>query len=553
MANDIFLPKKVAVHDPKSPGGEDFWNDFWSEFSDKESYGSKINKLKDDINRILTIPKDQTKENENKNIRVKLELHKKAIAKSNKPSQIWDNSHIEIIESSDDFTFTLSGKYEDFKKLQSLIGNADFDKAKIGLGIPRNLKNIYREAYAVQSLEPKEKELKSRLSRDLLADIENADDDKEYDLIIDLYSDEKRSSYDLHYNQLEKSVNAINKVDLETVVTNLLYCAKASKLQIINLLTDPDFNFISKIKKQPKYEAERCLPNITVTQIVLEKEETDQIVGIIDSGISHPLINKLKYTSENKIRDASYYDPVHGTFVASRILFGDDMAQKFLKNSIAPVSKFIDITVLEKGDGKPICIPYDLLANAITSATKKYADKVTVYNISINEDKGIKPKDDISNFTELLDTLSRNHDILFVCSTGNHTNYQVSDYENIFNDPSLDTNIASPADGLNILTVGSVVGKVGVDAFCNYDGFPSPFSRKSTHEKYRKPEVVSNGGNIDINYESHKYGADGLTDTGLQKMVGTSFSTPLVTRQCVYILNYLKNNRTSPLYINQKI
>ncbi len=149
----------------------------------------------------------------------------------------------------------------------------------------------------------------------------------------------------------------------------------------------------------------------------------------------------------------------------------------------------------------------------------------------------------------------RKYDVIFVCSVGNHDTYKRHSYSDVFQQH--ESVIAPPSDAQNVISVGSISEKISSSSINTTKGFPSPFTRTADLTRdIKKPEVVISGGNINNDpsavYDkphliaSEKvFGVESMNKGGLFKATGTSLSAPLITRECVFLLDFIKRANVS--------
>ena len=194
--NTLLIPKNEASKIPKDARGSDFWNSFWLNFNAPEQYLSHIENVKQTLKSAIEIdvPKDRE-------VYVSVALSEEATSKSKRPREIWKDTNIDIVEGKDNFNFTLSGKKSDFEKLEIFLGGATFEKAKVGVGVMRKHKNMYREFYAVSFFSGRNTEIEGRLGATLLKMYEeNYENDIE--CIVELWENLKMSEYDQFFSKL---------------------------------------------------------------------------------------------------------------------------------------------------------------------------------------------------------------------------------------------------------------------------------------------------------------------------------------------------------------
>lgn len=556
MANTWLIPKRKAYKAVRPGGGSPFWDDYWKAFDDSRGYASKIHEHKAKTSAIV-----QSSLGDDTRLYAEVKLNKRAKSKTRRPKEVWNTTGLEVVASHDNATFTVSGFKRDFAKLDSILSASSFQSAKSGAGIPKKDMNMYREVYAVDSIEDKNASLFGRLSRELQELLEISDSES-FDCLIEIYSDQNLSDYD---NLFERLINdstlagSIQKRNREFFFGNMSFRAVLTSVQIKKILLSTDFNFVFKIKLYPQLVAQRCVPSLEVSSVTLGDCLTDETIGIIDSGVDHALLNGLVVQKYNHVQSHRYADANHGTFVASRLIFGHDV---FCLNGsqISPLGKILDIQVLCRKDqvsNEVIIEDPDTLMSAIAEAISRHQD-VSIYNLSINDKRQVDDND-IDIFTEFLDQMAYKNDVIIVCSVGNHDLFPVGDYNSIFSDISLAVKIAPPGDALNVISVGSIAHIATEETLCSEVGHPSPFTRKGgIRADWKKPELVERGGNIKkdglgrydndfCNASSRVYGVEGLSMAGFNKDVGTSFSTPIVTRECALLLDYIKKSNFGSL------
>jgi len=133
-----------------------------------------------------------------------------------------------------------------------------------------------------------------------------------------------------------------------------------------------------------------------------------------------------------------------------------------------------------------------------------------------------------------LDNLQEKYGVTFVIAAGNYDQPPLPGYPR--NERAAKAaRITSPADSVLGITVGSIA-QIDHPSTGTKRGEPSPFSRNGPGPNYIiKPDLVHYGGNIakDLSYP---LGVASVTDvSSVGENIGTSFSTPLISRQLAYI------------------
>jgi len=300
------------------------------------------------------------------------------------------------------------------------------------------------------------------------------------------------------------------------------------------------FEAIESISFMPKYEISLdSFPDEAQLPVKEPKPNLDYpIVGVLDSGIA-----KNKYLNPWIVgaRHSSYpddrIDPLHGTSVASIILYGDELEGQV--HSGIDGCYIFDATVFP--DSKQETIYEDELVENIREAISRNKEKVKIWNLSLGTRKESLPND-FSDFGIALDSIQEIHNVLICKSVGNCDNF-------IHGRPK--SKVSVSADSIRSLVVGSIAHKKNGHDLSEID-HPSPFTRIGYGPANSiKPELVSYGGNAGVN------GAGKVTTTGVKAIdpsgqvmtvIGTSFSTPRITG-LMAALNFQINETFNPLLL----
>lgn len=547
MQNSLLVPNKKATSiDLVVKGGGVFWDTFWKNFSDVDKFKLRVSNISKSIDKITQkkLPFDE-------NYYIEVKLDDRSRSKSSTPSNLWIESELNVVESPEFGTITVSGTNTELEKLKFIASSATFVGAQIGKGVRKKDQNLFREVYALTGLEDKSLSM-NRKDMDIL-ELEKNGFTENVKCIIELYGDIPQSKYENYYKYISKFVprGSVEKRDLNNLFHNLSYVAFLPIGNINKLLGN--CSSIRKIRIYPTFKASRCIPSQDLNNVKLLKPETDEIVGVLDSGIQHEILD-IYTTVTEKHTGGKKENHSHGTFVASRIIFGDNIFEQVsIRNELLPCARIADFQFLYDDQGIPT-LDYESFKHEIAQIFKKYHDQITIYNFSTNDNT----KDpDISELTEYIDYWCRKYDIIFINSAGNQEYYGglAKSYNEIFSNPGFDNKVKSPGDAFNVLTVGSIALKTKTGSVCTVPGYPSPFTRKGPlHIAWKKPELVAHGGNILLTPGKHindpdaiiasnnLVGVEGIDSTGLATNCGTSMSAPLVTRQCVFLMSLLKNS-----------
>ncbi|MFN4248706.1 MAG: S8 family peptidase [Flavipsychrobacter sp.] len=274
--------------------------------------------------------------------------------------------------------------------------------------------------------------------------------------------------------------------------------------------------------------------------------QSNSVVCVIDSGINAannifgPLVvNSIPYLPKNAVSPSLS----HGTFVASRLLFGDDIADCIYTKTLTPYCKVLDIQVFGKDTtGKDVNPNEFHLSTVIEDIVKKYASDIKVYNLSLGRVNAIKTGD-YSDLAKLIDYLSKEYKVLFIISSGNIKNLLGEYPVKHFGNP--ESRIASPSESLLSLSIGSIAKYVDKNCLAQVNEV-SPFSRIGPgSDNGIKPELVTHGGNhVEVYSGSLRSAVHGISEdcNSIAVNNGTSFSAPLVASYAQRLFDLYPNS-----------
>jgi hypothetical protein len=548
----LLVPKKTVIKDTKSGFPPAFWSREWDELNqvDALAYAKNNEEIKEQLSAISF--------DEDSKSYVEIAFKEKAKSKSSQPDYLWKETDLEIVEMPSDTKVTVVGTKSDFSKLKKVLNEASYSIAKYGgKGVTNRTKDTYRELYALAGVNDLSNDYRKRVDDYINKTINSIKPPTDIECIIELRPDIKSAEeYETIHAEISKSIEGtVSKRNIELFFSNMSYVGMLRSYDIKSLLSSKLFSYIRVIKKKPSFSEQRSPKNISTTSKNKLPPLTNVVCGVVDSGIDSDLINGLvTHTFKaTKLKE----DKTHGTFVASRVLFGHDLAllAKGTIDQLEPIARVLDVQVMgEKSIGgkKRLWVNDEQdLIGAIKKMVTRHRE-VRIYNISIGEDYAADPKN-ISETTVALDKLSHEYDVLFVLSAGNHQAHRIEAYDRIFDPRSgHDIGVCAPGDSISSITVGAVAYDVGPDTMTAKKYFPSPFTRiGSIRNDIMKPELVEEGGNYisDVRLDDdvrdmrsiEKYGVVGLSDHTLIRNYGTSFSTPLVTHQAILLEDYITN------------
>jgi hypothetical protein len=273
-------------------------------------------------------------------------------------------------------------------------------------------------------------------------------------------------------------------------------------------------------------------PIPTVLQV--ENPRCNTPVVIIDSGVNGAcsLLAGLVLRTIDELPPGSAGPHLaHGTFVASRAIYGDEITSVLARRAY-PWCRVIDVQVTgDDGIGNRMCQSAAKLGEVLQRVVPLLADEARVFNLSL----GIAPirAGFFSSLARLIDFLSREHRVLFVISAGNIDTPSAAPPAHFLRDES---RVLFPAEALLALTVGSTARYVE-HSCVSQENEIAPYSRRGPGaDGALKPELATHGGNVfftgmgwSTSPRMAVYGM-GRAGTHLEYGIGTSYSAPVVAQ-----------------------
>lgn len=283
-------------------------------------------------------------------------------------------------------------------------------------------------------------------------------------------------------------------------------------------------------------------------------------ITVLDTGVAtnHPLLAPAMGDAQTFIPNLEPTDDHgHGTAVAGLALYGD-VAACMATGSFVPRLRLFSGRITDRNNENNS----GFLENHITEAVKYFTEHYgcRIFNLSVGDRRKPFTGGHVRGLAVTVDTLSRDHNVLFVVSAGNYEGMGPepppkwrAEYPRYLLDRD-SAHIIDPAPALNALTVGSLVRyeqsrmaqrhpqDPAYQPAARFDQ-PSPFSRSGPGPGGAvKPEVVAYGGNYAVDLRdatearltdtllgepapSHDFATSGRL---LRGFVGTSFAAPHV-------------------------
>lgn len=354
-------------------------------------------------------------------------------------------------------------------------------------------------------------------------------------IIINLFNAlSKKERIAINYSiiqEVQKYSPDVNIRNFKNGITSISCLLRPSEIPLVV----KEFSTIKEIKSNYTTFVENAFPVQPMPNpLVVKKPLSDSAICIIDSGISlsSGIFKSIVIDQQPMLPIGSAVAAYnHGTFVASRCAFGDELENCSGAHFLQPYCNLIDIQVFGQDALGNELNPNEFhLRAVIEDVVDKYHNQVKVYNLSLGVSMPIN-NFEFSDLAKLLDFLSKNYKVLFIVSSGNinalHGTYP-SDH---FLDPN--SRIGCPAESILSLTVGSIAKYSNADSLSSSNEI-SPFSRIGPGADLGiKPELVAHGGNLIKPYNfSPRISTYGISADGTKLCVdnGTSYSAPIISQ-----------------------
>lgn len=215
------------------------------------------------------------------------------------------------------------------------------------------------------------------------------------------------------------------------------------------------------------------------------------LVCVLDDGVSFPDNISASIAGRWTAPDINYNTSAHGTKVASRIIFGENLAEQISNQLLIPKARIIDAVI---SDGNTVT--ESKIISRIRKAVQEIKHITTTFCLAFNDNSSsIFGEKSVSKLAFELDAISYKEGVNFVVSMGNHELWRtVNDINDIYEHN--DARLASPAESLHSLSIGSITKDEHPDSISNKNAL-SPFSRVGYgFANSYKPDLVYPGGNV---------------------------------------------------------
>jgi len=263
------------------------------------------------------------------------------------------------------------------------------------------------------------------------------------------------------------------------------------------------------------------------------------IVGLIDSGVDPNNISLANWChARYNYLPIGEEDYSHGTFIAGLLTHPDKLNDSRFP---ATSTKYVDVAVMPKNSK---IAEYQLL-QVIEDIVPKHPE-VKYWNLSINLYGREVVDHSFSDFATSLDYLQEKYKVTFVISAGNH---DIPRSWPPSGELKEEDRILPPAESVRGIAVGSIAHLANADSKVQID-HPSPFSRRGPGTAYiPKPDLSHYGGNCKEDFDFTQTGIRSFgVNNDIIESIGTSYSTPLVANVMANIHSSIQNN-VSPCLI----
>jgi subtilisin family serine protease len=521
----LFLIPKTNRQIEQKPGGghrPDFHGDRGDFELHKRQRIEDVQKIIDYFNKPIELEGSQDIDK----VFFEIKFDNKAVAKSAQPKKLLQDNKIDLYGQKGEQTFVASCQKDNFNSFRDTIN-------KITLTDPSHRDYTDDSAYLSAILG-----IKTISQEEILVDKEYMIDQeflRGYIYLHDALSENEAEK--IFKEGIKDRSEGASEFFISTTGAKVIYGQFTTNF-IEQISQSHPINPILKIEKSLEFNVSRQIevPH-NIKDIILEPLDFDAKVAIFDSGITeHEIYKDLILGHENFTSDEQLDKLGHGTFVATRAIFGNNIHDQLLAGVLKPKCKVVDFKIF----GDQGIINDKLILDSIKKVLEntKFSD-IKIINLSLNSNDNRTVHDgEKHHLTRELDALQYKYNVLFVVSAGNHNTSNSRKYPDcLFDDESV---ITPPADLINGLSVGSIADLSSTNALAKYNE-PSPFSRAGLIGAIKKPDLTHFGGNIDKYGSCAGIGSKGISNNELKLLesCGTSFSAPLVSQIAAQIYAYL--------------
>ncbi len=306
--------------------------------------------------------------------------------------------------------------------------------------------------------------------------------------------------------------------------------------------------------------SELNLPQRSYGFEISNPNENLPIIGIIDTGISDqtPLspitINDQGY---NLTGSSVFTDNVnHGTAIAALAALGKKAYSNGFKGKIQADAKLLSIKVMDTSSNY---LSQKEVLDLLYKAKQQYPS-IKIFVLTICYESHKRNNEDCSAYAYALDKFAHATDcLIFICTANNNDAATMNSSYDLNYFFTEGTNICTPAESMNNITVGAAADSLRVGNFegisasrefpalysrkCHID-LPALFPKNKINKLYFKPDVIDCGGDYEYT-RSNRFIGSGIRasmevlsadpNESFYNHIGTSFSAPLAANVGVQI------------------
>lgn len=287
-------------------------------------------------------------------------------------------------------------------------------------------------------------------------------------------------------------------------------------------------------------------------QVIVHPNTSSAKVCIFDTGVisDSRFIDSSIIARETPLGTSYLQDQDHGTFVASRIIYGNTLRDAISMGHLRPDVKVLSVSMMTRDSiGNSKKANSEEFLKIIRETVQRWHQQIRVYNISLNlvlsdsAKASIVTDDHVGPVAAEIDKLSKEFKVLFVLTTGNipiapNVPPPNAPYPEYFS--SENSRICRPGEAMLALTVGSFSDRANLGSMARIS-YPAPFTRRGPgFNNYRKPDLVAAGGNFASNWQTfNDLSVAGIGKDGdrIAYGNGTSYSAPLISRLAAHLFD----------------
>ena len=273
-------------------------------------------------------------------------------------------------------------------------------------------------------------------------------------------------------------------------------------------------------------------------------------VGVVDAGIPADHRSLGQYCRGRFYHSEASREEVgnHGSFVASRVVFGDCPSHEELMQSPGQCSFYDAIVAAHPIANQGEVRINDKVVLPAMEGVRGAAPDVRVFNLSIGDDRALREFSAVEGrekrvLLQDLDNFVFKYDCIVVVAAGNSQRGVVprEPYPDHHADPHW--SLGPWAAGFNTMVCGAFVSRLSTGGLVQNLGWPSPFSRIGPGLcECPVPSFSAEGGNVDSTYNFRPgLGVWGLSAQGLpEDHSGSSYAAPILAREAALTLHKLQ-------------